>query len=85
MLWNQTYSGGAVIGLPTLIQTLDGGFALSGGKGSFGTEDFDFWLIKTDAQGIPEFPSWTVLLAGFFAVTILSILYKHQFNQRRRK
>jgi predicted secreted protein len=85
MLWNQTYSGGAVIGLPTLIQTLDGGFALSGGKGSFGTGDYDFWLIKTDAQGIPEFPSWTVLLAGFFAVTILSIFYKHQFNQRKRK
>ena len=34
---------------------------------------------------IPEFPSWTPLVAGFFVITVLSICYKRQFNQRRRK
>ena len=56
MLWSQIYSGGTVIGMPSLIQTLDGGFALSGGKrapGSLDTDDFDFWLIKTDENGTP--------------------------------
>jgi hypothetical protein len=64
MLWNQTYLGGAVLGLPSLIQTADGGFALSGGKGSFDTGDFDFWLIKTEAYEIPEFPAWIILPLG---------------------
>jgi parallel beta-helix repeat protein len=34
---------------------------------------------------IPEFPSLTPLVAGFFAVTVLSIIYKRHFRQRRRK
>jgi len=76
MLWNQTYSGGAVLGLPSLIQTVDGGFALSGGKGSFETGDYDFWLIKTDVQGIAEFPSLTPLLLPFIALTVALALYK---------
>ena len=52
MLWNQTFAGGAILGLPSLVQTSDGGFALSGGKGSFETGDWDFWLIKTNPHDI---------------------------------
>jgi hypothetical protein len=74
MQWNQAYSGGALLGYPSVIQTSDGGFALSGGIGSFDTEDWDFWLIKTDAQGIPEFPSWIIipifLIATSFALVV---------------
>lgn len=38
-----------------IIQTADGGFALAGRTGSlFGTDDFDIWLVKTDARGNQE-------------------------------
>jgi len=57
MLWNQTFTGGAVLGLPSLVQPIDGGFALSGGIGSFETGDWDFWLIKTDSKENPDFSS----------------------------
>jgi len=34
---------------------------------------------------IPEFPSWTLLVAGFFAVTVLSIAYRIGFKQKGGK
>ena len=76
MLWNQTYLGGAVLGLPSLIQNVDGGFALSGGKGSFDTGNYDFWLIKTDAHEIPEFPAWIVLPLGATVTLMVYIIRK---------
>ena len=81
LLWNQTYSGGAVLGLPTLVQTADGGFALSGGKGSFESGDYDFWLIKTDSQGIPEFSLW-IFLPMFSIATLSGLLVRKRiFHQ----
>jgi hypothetical protein len=57
MQWNQTYAGGSLKGLCSLIQTSDGGFALSAGKGSPESMDSDFWLIKTDENGTPPIPT----------------------------
>lgn len=34
---------------------------------------------------IPEFPSWTFLLIGFIAVTVISIAYRIGFRQRRKR
>jgi hypothetical protein len=88
MLWNQTYPGQAVLGYPSLVQTMDCGFVLSGAIGSWESGDYDFWLIKTDAYDNPEFPSWIlilILVAGFFAVTVQLIVYRHGFKQRRKK
>jgi parallel beta-helix repeat protein len=34
---------------------------------------------------IPEFPSWTLLIAGSMAITVLSIIFKYHFRQGRRK
>jgi hypothetical protein len=53
--WNHTYNGGSAI---SLIETFDGGFALAGETTSFGAGSSDFWLVRTDEYGIPEFPSW---------------------------
>ena len=85
MLWNQTYPGQAVLGYPSLIQTLDGGFALSGAIGSLETGDYDFWLIKTEAQDNAEFPSWTLLLFVLIAVLALVAVYRYDITKRNQK
>ncbi len=80
MLWNQSYSGGAVLGLPSLIQTMDGGFALSGAKGDFESGDWDFWLVKTDEYGVPEFPSWIILPLFLVATLFVIVIRKRMFQ-----
>ena len=52
--WNQTYGGTDGDGAYALLQTADGGFALAGYTTSFGTNDNDVWLVKTDANGVVQ-------------------------------
>jgi hypothetical protein len=51
MMWNQTYGGTDFDGAQSVVQTSDGGFALAGRTDSFGAGHYDFWLVKTDANG----------------------------------
>jgi len=51
MMWNQTYGGTDYDGAQSVVQTSDGGYALAGRTDSFGAGRFDFWLVKTDANG----------------------------------
>ncbi|MHA2295890.1 MAG: hypothetical protein ACXAEU_07185 [Candidatus Hodarchaeales archaeon] len=52
-LWNQTYGGIGNEQALTLVQTLDGGFALAGFTlGSFDTDGCEMYLVKTDANGM---------------------------------
>ena len=51
-LWNKTYGGTDNDYLASLIQTSDAGYALAGSTQSFNAGgDYDFWLVKTDADG----------------------------------
>jgi len=49
--WNKTYGGPLYDQAYSVIQTSDGGYALSGRTGSYGAGFYDFWLVKTDASG----------------------------------
>ncbi|MCW4016076.1 MAG: right-handed parallel beta-helix repeat-containing protein [Candidatus Bathyarchaeota archaeon] len=40
-------------------------------------------MVPIDIKIIPEFPSWTFLVAGIFAVTALETLCRRGFTQRR--
>ena len=51
MQWNHTYGGAEMDIAYSLVATSDGGYALAGLTGSFGTEGNDFWLVKTDEFG----------------------------------
>ena len=57
-LWSQTYGGEDEDVCTSIIQTADGGFALTGNTRSFGAGGNDFWLVKTDEDG-EEFWSQT--------------------------
>ena len=49
--WSQTYGGTATDHGRSVDQTDDGGYIIAGYTDSFGTNGFDFWLIKTDTEG----------------------------------
>jgi parallel beta-helix repeat protein len=42
-------------------------------------------MDPVDISTIPEFPSWTLLTTGIFAVTVSSLIYKRRFRQGAEK
>jgi hypothetical protein len=52
--WNKTYGGNHYDYCYSMIETYDGGFALTGFSWSFGNGLRDFWLVKTDNNGNVE-------------------------------
>lgn len=60
-LWDRTYGGVNADFAWSLIETDDKGYALAGSTRSFGSGDSDFWLVKTDSEGGPE---WNVTFGG---------------------
>ena len=51
IIWSKTYGGGGYDCASSVVQTMDGGYALLGTTDSFGAGDSDVWLVKTDANG----------------------------------
>jgi len=49
--WTKTYGGEKWDQASSLIETSDGGFALAGITNSYGSGDYDFWILKTDRAG----------------------------------
>ena len=79
MEWNQTYGEGSA---SSLVETSDGGFALAGYSGSLDIAGkTDFWLVKTDAYGIPEFPSW-IILPLLLVATLTAIICKQRLLRK---
>ncbi len=52
--WSRTYGGTSDDFARDLVQTVDGGYAIGGETNSFGNGSWDFWLVKTDANGNME-------------------------------
>jgi len=51
MQWNKTYGGSSIDSCTQMVQTSDGGYMLAGYTTSFGAGSYDFYLVKTDANG----------------------------------
>jgi hypothetical protein len=54
MEWNNTYGGPDEDYAYALVQTSDGGYAIAGDTRSYDVGNGDFWLVKTDANGIMQ-------------------------------
>jgi hypothetical protein len=52
--WNQTYGGSGFDDGMVVIQLTDGSFALCGSTSSHGAGILDFWLVKTNANGVAQ-------------------------------
>jgi hypothetical protein len=84
--WSRTYGGPERDSAESLVQTSDGGYALAGFTLSFGHVgsdiylESDIWLVKTNEQGIPEFPSWTPLMIMLVAVMFVAVIYKRRLR-----
>jgi hypothetical protein len=75
--WNKTYGGTNSDLAHALVHTSDDGYALVGKTESFGAGGGDFWLVKTDENGvIPEFPLRVILMALMVTVTLAAVLLK---------
>lgn len=72
--WNRTYGGNKSEGAFSVIQTSDGGFALTGYTDSFGAGDDDFWLVKTNSQGEME---WNQTYGGSEREQAYSVMQTH--------
>jgi len=59
--WNQTYGGTGWDWPWSIIQTLDGGYAFVSDQDSFGAGNRDWWLVKTNTSGYPE---WNKTFGG---------------------
>jgi hypothetical protein len=59
--WNTTYGGASEDRAQSLIQTLDGGYALGGYTNSFGAVDMEGWLVKFNSVGTVQ---WNTTYGG---------------------
>jgi len=51
LLWDLTYGGNSWDKANSIIQTIDGGYAVAGGTYSKGSGTYDLWLIRLDING----------------------------------
>jgi predicted secreted protein len=52
--WDKTFGGSSIDCSESIAKTSDGGYIIAGETLSYGSGDFDFWLVKTDADGSKE-------------------------------
>jgi hypothetical protein len=50
-LWQKTYGGSGGENATSIQQSLDGGYVVAGYTESFGTGNFDAWVLKLDSSG----------------------------------
>ncbi|WP_455392087.1 Ig-like domain-containing protein [[Eubacterium] cellulosolvens] len=60
-LWSRVFGASDSDGASKVRQTSDGGYLIAGGTRSYGSGNFDGWLIKTDGNGYQQ---WSKVIGG---------------------
>lgn len=68
--WSKTYGGSKNEKAYSVRQTSDGGYIIAGSTYSFGAGKDDFYLVKTDSQGMKE---WSKSYGGAYSDLALSV------------
>ncbi|MEJ2240591.1 MAG: hypothetical protein P8Y18_00380 [Candidatus Bathyarchaeota archaeon] len=68
----------------SLIQASDGGYLLAGNELIWDTHEETIWLVKTNIQGISEFPLQIILVVGLTIVLVLLIIYRNRFSGKKK-
>jgi hypothetical protein len=68
--WQKTYGGSYLDVALSIQETFDGGFIVAGYTISYGVGDYDFWILKLDANGDV---AWQKTYGGYQRDTALSI------------
>jgi len=83
MNWSRTYSGGKADHAYSLVATSDGGYAIAGtydyAMDIFYSNRGDFWLVKTDENGV--LPEYSSLLVPALVLTATAFIL---INKKRR-
>jgi hypothetical protein len=83
MQWNQTYPGAILTDAAySVIQTNDGGYALTGNTKSFGAGGYDIYFIKTDELGVV--PEGLTIGAMMLLATVAVIVSIRYFRKRHQ-
>jgi hypothetical protein len=81
--WNQTYGGTAWDVAYSVVEALDGAYALCGATMSFGAGGQDFWLVKTNEFGVvPEYSSWLIPALVLTATVFIIVNKKRPLRTR---
>jgi len=70
-LWNEYYGDSGAEDCHSVVQTADEGYALAGYTDSFGAGGSDFWLVKTDSAGNPQ---WNKIYGGIASDAAYSVV-----------
>jgi predicted secreted protein len=80
--WNQTYGGAAYDGAFSVVEALDGGYALCGSTMSFGAGARDFWLVKTNEFGVVPEPFSLVAISLLLVAVTPILVHKKRLLRR---
>jgi uncharacterized delta-60 repeat protein len=74
VLWQKTFGGASYDEAWSIQQTTDGGYVVAGWTKSFGMGDYDFWILKLDADGNVDPPlGWQKTYGGNNTDVVFSI------------
>jgi hypothetical protein len=83
-MWSQTYGGTSNDAGFSVVETIDGGYAVAGNTVSSGAGFYDFWLVKTDENGVVPESSWVILPLLLIATLSIFISKKKLLHIRSK-